>query len=97
MPGLHNRAGMTCLFALGGAKSRDPARYSMRKPCFKVLALVMVVIYGAPSRAMDATLNYPSRPIRLIVTNTPDEFRRLVQNELNKYGEVGKTVGLKAD
>jgi tripartite-type tricarboxylate transporter receptor subunit TctC len=32
-----------------------------------------------------------------ITTNTPEEFRRLVQNELNKYGEVVKAVGLKVD
>ena len=32
-----------------------------------------------------------------VTTNTPDEFRALVRNELVKYGEVVKTVGLKAD
>jgi len=32
-----------------------------------------------------------------ITTNTPEEFRRLVQNELDKYGEVVKAVGLKVD
>ncbi len=31
------------------------------------------------------------------VTNTPEELRRLVQNELRKYGEVVKSVGLKVD
>jgi tripartite-type tricarboxylate transporter receptor subunit TctC len=32
-----------------------------------------------------------------VATNTPDEFRTLVRNELVKYGEVVKAVGLKAD
>ncbi len=32
-----------------------------------------------------------------VTTNTPAEFRTLVQNELVKYGEVVKAVGLKAD
>ena len=32
-----------------------------------------------------------------VATNTPDEFRKLVRNELVKYGEVVKAVGLKAD
>ena len=32
-----------------------------------------------------------------VTTNTPEEFRALVRNELVKYGEVVKAVGLKAD
>ena len=43
----------------------------MRNPCFKVLVLVMVVIYCAPAGAADSAPNYPARPIRLIVTNAP--------------------------
>ena len=31
------------------------------------------------------------------VTNTPEELRKLVQNELRKYGEVVKSVGLKVE
>lgn len=31
------------------------------------------------------------------VTNTPEELRKLVQNELRKYGEVVKVVGLKVE
>ena len=32
-----------------------------------------------------------------VTTNTPEEFRQLVRNELLKYGDVVKSVGLKAD
>ena len=32
-----------------------------------------------------------------VTTSTPDEFRALVRNDLVKYGEVVKAVGLKAD
>lgn len=32
-----------------------------------------------------------------ILTNTPEEFRTLVKNELDKYGAVVKAVGLKID
>ena len=32
-----------------------------------------------------------------VTTSTPEEFRQLVRNELLKYGDVVKSVGLKAD
>lgn len=53
-------------------------------------ALLKVLAHGEVKDAM-------AEQATEVTTNTPDEFRTLVRNELVKYGEVVKAVGLKAD
>jgi tripartite-type tricarboxylate transporter receptor subunit TctC len=62
------------------------------KPILDKVRAALIKVTGA-SDVREAMAEQASE----VLTNTPEEFRSLVKNELDKYGAVVKLVGLKID
>ena len=68
-----------------------PPRHTPKKILEQLRAALLQVLAHADLREAMA------EQATEVTTNTPEEFRQLVRNELLKYGDVVKSVGLKAD